>query len=98
MEQITFNKISTEELKELLTKIISEEFKKFPNVTMHGNEVYGTRKQVAARLHISLPTLNELTKSGVLPGYRIQGRVLYKWQEVDQALNRIDTIKYKRGQ
>lgn len=59
---------------------------------------YGTRKEMAKALHISLPTLNELTKSGILAGYKIQGRVLYKWEEVDQALTRIESIKYKRGQ
>ena len=59
---------------------------------------YGTRKQVASKLHISLPTLNELTKTGALTGYKIQGRVLYKWDEVDKALIRIESNKYKRGQ
>lgn len=46
---------------------------------------YRTRKKVAKKLHISLPTLNEYTKSGKLKGYRIMGRLLYSEDEVDAA-------------
>lgn len=50
-----------------------------------------TRQQVAERLKISLPTLNELTKSGKITGYRIGNRVRYKAPEVQQALTQINT-------
>lgn len=50
-----------------------------------------TRQQTAERLKISLPTLNELTKSGKIAGYRIGNRVRYKSAEVQQALTQIKT-------
>jgi excisionase family DNA binding protein len=59
--------------------------------------IYLTRKQVAKKLHISLPTLNEYTKTGKLKGYRINGRILYKKNEINTALTAIDTLKYRRG-
>lgn len=57
---------------------------------------YLTRNDVAKRLHISLPTLNEYTKSGKLKGYRINGRVLYKEDEINEALTAIKPLKYRR--
>jgi excisionase family DNA binding protein len=59
--------------------------------------IYLTRKQVAKKLHISLPTLNEYTKTGKLKGYRINGRVLYKKDEIDNALTSIEPLKYSGG-
>jgi len=50
-----------------------------------------TRQQVADRLKISLPTLNELTKSGKITGYRIGNRLRYKATEIQQALTKINT-------
>ena len=59
-------------------------------------ETYGTRKQVSKELHISLPTLNDLSKNGVIKSYKIQGRVLYKWEDVLLAVKEVRTLKYKR--
>jgi excisionase family DNA binding protein len=51
------------------------------------------RKQTAALLGISLPTLNEWNKSGEVTGYRIRASIRYKKAEVEQSLNK---IKYSR--
>ena len=52
-----------------------------------------TRKQAAAILKVSLPTLNELTKTGTLKGYRVTGsnRLRYKASEINNALTVIKT-------
>lgn len=99
MDTIQISNISVEEFKEIIKNSFEQIRIETPILNSNDNkEKYATRKEVAKALHISLPTLNELTKSGILIGYRIQGRVLYKWIEVDQALTRIESIKYKRGQ
>lgn len=59
-------------------------------------ETYGTRKEVAKELKISLPTLNELSKTGVIKSYKISGRVLYKWADIIEAVHEVRTQKYKR--
>jgi len=56
-------------------------------------EEFLTRDQAAERLKISLPTLNELTKAGKLPGYRIGNRLRYKAGDIDKALTIIKTSK-----
>jgi len=48
-------------------------------------------------LHISLPTLEKLTKEGTLPGYKIGSRILYKKEEIDNRLSSIQTAKYRRA-
>ena len=47
---------------------------------------YLSRKEVACQLQISLPTLNDWTKLGWLKSYKIGTRVLYKSDEITQAL------------
>jgi excisionase family DNA binding protein len=58
---------------------------------------YLTKGETAARLRLSLPTLQRLTASGTLKGYRIGRRVLFRTDEVEEALKSIGTLKYKRG-
>ena len=55
-----------------------------------------SRKDTAKLLCISLPTLHDWTKTGVVKAHRIGNRILYKLEEVNQALNQIQTST-KRG-
>lgn len=48
---------------------------------------YLTRKETAKCLHISLVTLNRLTREGILKGKKIRGRVLYTATDIEQALS-----------
>lgn len=45
-----------------------------------------THKEVSTLLKITLPTLQEWTKLGLLPSYPVSFRRLYKSNEVDQAI------------
>jgi excisionase family DNA binding protein len=56
-----------------------------------------TRNETAKYLGVSLPTLNFWTKNGVILGYRIAGRVRYKRPDIEKALLKIDSIKYRRA-
>lgn len=55
-----------------------------------------TRAETAEYLGVSLPTLNDWTKNGIVKGYRIAGRVRYKRPDVENALKEIETFKNKR--
>lgn len=59
------------------------------------NKLY-TRKEVAQMLNISLPTLDERTKDGTITAYRLGRNVRYKHDDVQNALQEISSIKYKR--
>lgn len=56
-------------------------------------EKFLTRKQTAALLNISLPTLTDYTKHGKIIGYRLGARVLYKHSEIANALHKIQGAK-----
>jgi hypothetical protein len=47
---------------------------------------YLTRKQVAEMLHITLMTLNEWRKKGILKPKYIGGRALYSSQQIEKIL------------
>lgn len=86
--------LSEDEFQEQLARAIEKALNKFDS--RNRQVEYLTRKETAQRLHISLPTLNEYTKSGKLRAYRIHGRVLYRKDDVDAALTAVQPLKYRR--
>lgn len=50
-----------------------------------------TRKQTAQILRVSLPTVNDWTKTGKIKGYRIGSRIRYKRNEIENSLSQIKT-------
>ena len=59
-------------------------------------EKYLTRKETAKLLQVSLVTLNEWSKMGIIQSYRIGGRIRYKLSEIDEALKEVKNLKYRR--
>jgi excisionase family DNA binding protein len=51
-----------------------------------------SRKDTAEILCVSLPTLHEWTKTGIIKAHRIGGRILYKLTDLDDALEEIKTF------
>ena len=97
-KSIVVQEINVSELQTLISETIKHELRNLHQTEpKQSDEIYGTRQDVARKLHISLPTLNEYTKNGTLKGYRLAGRVLYKWSEVNESLDRIQSSKYKKG-
>ena len=86
-----FEQIQKSWIREVLKEITPQQ-----NNQQQKKEPYGTRKEVAKELRISLPTLNDFTKRGVLKAYRIGGRVLYRWEEIYKSLQEIKSLKYRR--
>lgn len=93
-------KISTEftldEFKTVIQDAVKNEIEK---LNLNKPEIpteYITRKETAGILGISLPTLNEWSKQGIIPSYRIASRVRYKKEEVMNSLTKVQSLKYKR--
>jgi hypothetical protein len=88
---------SLNDFKEIIGKVMEDKLRHFkPEPQQETENRYVTRREVCDKLKISLATLHYYTKDGILKGYRIGGRILYRWVEVEQALTEIETIKYKR--
>jgi excisionase family DNA binding protein len=99
--EILLNGISFEQLQNSIKTIVSAELK---NAVIELTESQKdtapeliTRKETADILGVSLPTLHEWTKKGVLPAKRIGTRVRYEKRAVMDALKDIETIKYRRA-
>lgn len=58
---------------------------------------YLTRSQVCELLHISLPTLGEYQKHGLIIGRRFGRRVLYDQTEIKESVKEIPSLKYNRS-
>ena len=58
---------------------------------------YITRREVADILKVTLPTLHDWTKLGWLKAYKIGTRVLYKRNEVEEAIEGLLNQKHKKG-
>jgi len=98
MNSIILQGINTDDLKRLLKEVIEENFNKNKRSKEEvKSQSYLTRFEVAEMLKISLPTLNNWSKSGIIQAYRIGNRVLYKPNEIDQAVQMVKNLKYKRG-
>ena len=86
-----------DELRTLLNECLDEKLKHFsPASPPEPATEYITRKKTAEILGVSLPTLNDWSKKGILQSYRIASRVRYKKEEVLGSLNKVRTIKNGR--
>lgn len=102
MPDLFLQGISIEQIESLIEKAIQRSFdgayKSISNNPPVANEVkYLTRQEVAKRLNISLPTLLKYSLEGLIPSYRIGARVLFKEAEIENALLRITTAKFKKS-
>jgi len=87
--------VTAEEFSETLRSVIREELSLLnPKET---TPRFLSRQEVATLLKISLPTLNEYTRTGIIKGSRVGSRVLYDESSVKDAVKDIPTLKYRRG-
>ncbi len=95
MTKMMFTSIELPELKKIVEDAIFNQLKSFaPTVEQKQNQLL-TRKQTASFLCISLPTLHDWTKTGIIKAHRIGNRVLYKIDEINNSLNQINTSTKK---
>lgn len=98
MQQIILQGINTDDLRQILKEVLEEKLKLVSTPQKsESSPSYLTRSDVARRLNISLPTLNNWSKTGIVQSYRIGNRVLYKPHEIDEAVKSVRNLKYKRG-
>ena len=98
MEKLLFTSLQTEDIKSIFEEVLKEHISELVSTKSDGvGNPLLSRKETAKLLCISLPTLNEWTKTGILKAHRIGNRVLYKEQEVIEALVEVQTLKNGRG-
>jgi hypothetical protein len=97
MKKIYLEGITLDDFKNELKNFIEESRKnnKQPEIETNKKDIYGTRDQVSNYLKVSLPTIWDFSRRGILKAYKISGRVLYKWDEVESAIEEITPKKWR---
>lgn len=96
MTKVTLNTFEFSDFENAIDKALERAFKEFVNPPKKGDSNLKSRKETAKILSISLPTLHTFTKEGIIQAYRIGNRVLYKQEDIDNALT-IIVPPSKRG-
>jgi excisionase family DNA binding protein len=86
--------ISPDELKESILTDVRAELKSLSqNFQPITPPEYLTRQEVATILKVSLVTLSDWNKKGILKPYRLGNLIRYKRTEIDQALINVNKSK-----
>ena len=96
MEQsIILSQLDPEGLRKLIQETLRTELQ-----TLHPpkeEDSYKTRKETAEHLHVSLPTLDEYQKHGLIVGRRFGRRILFLESDIEKAVKEIPNLKYNRS-
>lgn len=87
VEQIQFVSVTPEQLQNAIIEGVKTQLE---NLKTHFEpkkpKTYKTRAEVSKMLNVSLVTLNKWNTSGKLKAYGIGGRVLYRQEDIDNAI------------
>jgi excisionase family DNA binding protein len=99
MSQIILNGLTTEQLKELFVQVLSEHLtlREAKTNSSQDQVKFLTRIEASRLLQISLPTLNDYTKRGVISSYRIGSNVRYKLSDLENALKERNYSTKRKG-
>ena len=96
MKNVLIESVDIEEFSVKIGDLFESKLQEFLATRPEEHEEYLTRKQVAELLQISLVTLHNWTKKGILTGYRISNKRLYKKSEIIDAIKQVPNLKYRR--
>jgi hypothetical protein len=97
MAKLMLSTLELSDIKKVFEEVIENKLKNLtPQPEKEGLKLL-SRKDTAKLLCISLPTLHDWTKTGIVKAHRIGNRILYKLDEVNGSLNMIQTSKKERG-
>ena len=85
LSPIQIGQLKSELSNELIEKLLPHLQIKMPAK----NDCLLSRKQAANYLVISLVTLSEWTKQGIIPSYRVSTSIRYKKEELENALKSV---------
>jgi hypothetical protein len=95
MENLILSTHTTEELTGLISQAVREAVKNLQLTSPTAqSEILLTRIETADKLKISLVTLSDWSKRGLIQSYLIGGRVLYKENEILASLHQVRSVKY----
>lgn len=80
--------LNAENVEEIIFIAFQKYFQKYPlNSKQEGNPKLFTKKEVARQFDVSVQTINEWMKKGILPFVKINSRVFFKAEDIEKLLN-----------
>ena len=86
-ELIQLHNIDPESFKNEIVLEISKQIDDLKSSLTPPTSEWISRKQASQLLGVSLVTISDWTKKGILKGYRIGNRVRFKLYEIEEVLN-----------
>ncbi len=96
MEQVVLSPIPLPDLLGEITKAVRTELDARTQPVQPPPEELLSRQEAANMLGVTLPTLRDYTRKGLVPGYRFGTRVRYKRNELLASLQRMRYAKTPR--
>lgn len=96
MQNIIFTSVPFDQLQTAISEAVKTEFLKFSSIAPPEQLEFITRKETAQILGVSLVTLHEWTKNGVIQSYRVGTRIRYQRKEVENAIQKVQSLKFGR--
>ncbi len=97
MEKHILFSFSGEELERLIRICIKSELANFTPQIPTQSKKFISRKKTASILGISLVTLGDYCKRGIIPSYRIGSKVLFIESEIIESVTLVKSVKNKKG-
>lgn len=98
-KEIILFPIPLEELTKLISETVKKEIEKLPSINSPPlQSEFISRKEAAKILRISLPTLSDYIFRSIIAAYKIGNNVRLKKDEVLNALEKIQVVKFKLKQ
>lgn len=91
---IQIQSINEDDLRRIIKEVVSEQISKLhpSHSGSKKREVYLTRKELSLRLKVSVQTLIDWDRKGILKPYRIGNQIRYKESELESCLESINSI------
>jgi predicted DNA-binding transcriptional regulator AlpA len=97
MDKFIFHQTSLDELTEKTANSVVLKLKDLLPQTHEKQDQLLTRRKTAETLQISLVTLDEYCKKGIIPSYRIGKNIRFKQSEIQGIINEGMRFKFKKG-
>ena len=91
MNNLIFHQTTLDDFRLLISEAVEAQCKKCQMNKRVETEKLFTRKETAKTLQISLPTLSEYTRNGIIKSVRMGSCIRYRQSDIDTALISVQT-------
>jgi excisionase family DNA binding protein len=96
MDNIILHTTPMKDFKFMIGEVVREQLETLIPKTEPQEQFYLTRNEAAAKLRVTVSTLDKYAKAGIVQSYKVGGRIRFKSAELDKAFEQVKNQKYRR--